>query len=115
VTKTERARCALQTTAGFLRGMMGHHTSVTKASVDIAEGIERAIGALTPGTEEHSPGALAQCTRCGRYTNENPGGSRELLCDCGRLGEWSRSFPRPRPDARWSLGWRSVREGRVIG
>jgi len=114
VTKIEMARNTLQTTAGFLRGMLGLHTSITQASVDIAMEVERAIGALTPGTEEHSPGALAMCTRCGRYTNENPGGDAELLCDCGRFGDWARAFPRPRPESLWSLGWRAVRDGSVV-
>lgn len=115
LAQIDRARSELLHVSGFLSGLFGRfQPSVGKAEFDAAQALERAISALTPANTIHPAGAAARCSHCGRYVNTYA----EIVpqsCDCGRADGWTRAFVEPPTDAVWSIDWKAVREGKVIG
>lgn len=66
-------------------------------------------GADIPATGRHDAGAIARCSKCGRYT-DNPSAldydprvksQQDVRCDCGETHYWCGSFKRPTTDSVW--------------
>jgi hypothetical protein len=108
-------RLALGEARSFVHGCWAGH-EIGPEVVELLTKLERGIGATL------SKGALAQCGACGRYTTDPFAGitldiepppllKERSRCDCGEADAWSSNgdFPRPAPDAQWSVGKHRIR------
>jgi hypothetical protein len=60
-------------------------------------------GRSIKATMHHDAGAYAQCSHCGRYSDNYKALAKDdWPCDCGRLHGWSGSFRTPTAEAKWS-------------